>query len=376
VLPAAPKAVLVLKPCCLGDVLIATTVVGQLRQRYPAAKIAFAVGPWSKAAIEHHPDVDELVDCGRVGNGGRFGWTDYWALTRRLKQGGYEIAYVLDRSPLLTFLPFLAGIPHRVGIDSAGRGFSLTIKVPWNAMKHESELYLDTLRVSGWEPQEPRTRFVPSPEDRYWARQHLPLASSNARPDRRLVAVLPGGGVNPGMTMVSKRWFPERFAALIERLLAHGHTVVLVGAPSDIPVNLSVMAALPEPCRPSKDLIDLTAATSFGQLGAVIECCHLFVGNDSGPTHLAVAVGTPTVAIFGPTSPSMYGPGQGLGKVVYKPVACSPCFIKGRCARDCQDFRCLQAITVDDVWLEVEQILGVEQRRVDAVPTSGTPGFP
>src|SRR5688572_27452735 len=119
-LPPEPSF-LIIKPCCLGDVLMATAAIGQLRKAYPKSRIAFAVGDWAKEVIVHCPNVDEIVSCGRVGAGVSFNWSDYISLVQNARKGNYDACLVLDRSPLLTLVPFLAGIKHRIGLNSRYR---------------------------------------------------------------------------------------------------------------------------------------------------------------------------------------------------------------------------------------------------------------
>ncbi len=359
--PSLPSSIVVVKPCCIGDVLMATAVVGQLRRAYPQARLAFAVGDWSRRVVEGNPLIDEIVPCGRVAAGAPYGLRDYLGLVRRLRRGRYDLAVVLERSAVLSLLPFLAGIPHRVGIDSGGRGFSLTIRVPWRGQRHEAELYLDTVRALGLSIEEPRASFYPSDADRDWAARVRqgpepgPHSSGAASAPRRVrVALHAGGGSNPGMVLTAKQWLPERFAELARRLLEAGAEVVLLGGSSDRPVSDRVRSILGSEGEP---ILDLTGATTLGQLGAVISSCDLFVGNDSGPTHLAAAVGTPVVAIFGPSTPQMYGPLGPHTHVIYRPVECSPCFVNGSFARHCRHYRCQHAISVDDVWEAVVRLL-------------------
>ncbi len=342
-----PNSILIIKPCCLGDVLMATPVIAALRQAFPRARIDFAVGGWSRAIVENNPHLDGLpvgrhglVDCGPVGSGSRYSWREYLDLVRRIRAGGYEACFVLARSPLISLLPYLGGIPHRVGLDSRGRGFSLTVGVPVAGLKHEADLYLDTVRAVGIEVNEPRLEFYPTGEDRRHVAEILSSASQVP-----LVVIHPAGGSNPGMTLSAKRWPPQRFAALADRLIEErGAQVLLVGGPDDGPIAAAIKDGMrQEPC-------DLTGQLTFGQLGALLERCDLFVGHDTGAMHLAVAVGAPVVAIFGPSDPRMYGPYGEKSVALWHDVGCNPCLLRGRWDTACRRFRCIEAVTVEEVW--------------------------
>jgi lipopolysaccharide heptosyltransferase II len=340
-----PNSILILKPCCLGDVLMATPVIAALRQAFPKARIDFAVGGWSRAMVENNSHLDGLVDCGPVGSGSRYSWREYLDLVRRIRAGRYEACFVLDRSPLLSLLPYLGGIPHRVGLDSRGRGFSLTVSVPVVGLKHEAELYLDTMRAVGIEVNKPRLEFYPTEEDRRHVAAMLLDKCQVAISQVPLVVIHPAGGSNPGMILSAKRWPPQRFAALADRLIEERRAqVLLVGGPDDEPIAATIKEGMRQvPC-------DLTGQLTLGQLGALLEGCDLFIGHDTGAMHLAVAVGTPVVAIFGPSDPRMYGPYSENSVALWHDVGCNPCLLQGRWDTTCRRFRCIEAVTVEEVW--------------------------
>ena len=335
-----PSSILIIKPCCLGDVLMATPAIAALRQAFPKARIDFAVGGWSRAVVESNPHLDGIMDCGRVGGGSRYSWREYLNLVRRIRAEKYEACFVLDRSPLISLLPYLGGVPQRVGLDSRGRGFSLTVGLPVVAPKHETELYLDTVRAVGIEVNEPRLEFYPTDEDRRHVAEMLRAVSQAP-----LVVIHPAGGSNPGMILSAKRWPPQRFAALADRLIEEkGTQVFLVGGPDDGPIAAAIKEAM------RQEPWDLTGQLTFGQLGALLERCELFVGHDTGAMHLAVAVGTPVVAIFGPSDPRMYGPYGKKGVTLWHDVGCNPCLLHGRWNTACRHFRCIEAVIVEEVW--------------------------
>ncbi len=231
---------------------------------------------------------------------GRFDAAVYARVLRRVRAGRFDAALVLDRTPLLTALPLLAGIPVRAGIDSAGRGFPLNVRVPWDAVEHEATLFLRVGAALGVPTAGARLRFVPGAEDEARAAALWAQAGLDGLP---AVALFPGGGHNPGMALDAKRWPAARYAALADALYQeHGLAVVLTGAGDDRAVTAAVRRSMRVPA------VDLAGRTTIGVLGALLRRCALYVGNDTGPTHLAAAVGVPVVAIFGPTDPAVYAP--------------------------------------------------------------------
>lgn len=288
--PVQVHRLVVLKPCCLGDVVFATAAIAALANRFPQAVIDVAVGSWSRAVLENNPRIRALVDAGRVGQGA-YGWRDVRTLAETLRRNGYDAAVTLDRSPVVGIIPWLAGIPHRAGMDSHGRGFAHTVRsaVP-DAPRHEADLYLDVVRVL-------------SPDDgtAFWTEFYPPDDVPPIVSDAPFAVLHPAGGVNPGMKMVDKRWPPARFAALADRLAVAGWRVVFSGTADDAPLCTEIVTQM------THSATILAGKLSLGQFGALCRRAALFVGGDTGATHIAVASGCKVVAIFGPTDPRRYG---------------------------------------------------------------------
>lgn len=294
--PRSPARLVVLKPCCLGDLVQATAVLAALHDRWHDAPITVGSGRWSLPAVAHHPAVAATFDLGNAGVRGRQRPADLLRLWRALRRGRFDLAVVPDRSPVLCLLTFLAAIPARAGLDSGGRGRLYTVRAAPLPRAHELDQAARLLAQLGIRAL-PLPRVYPGPEGE---REAAALAAT--LPTGRPLALLaPGGGENPGTTMPSKRWDPAGFAALAQALQADGLAPVLVGAASDRAAAAAVLAAAPE-------LLDWTGRTSVAGLAALAGRARLYVGNDSGTTHLAAAAGCPTVAVFGPTAPALYGP--------------------------------------------------------------------
>jgi lipopolysaccharide heptosyltransferase II len=328
-----------------------TPLLDVLRRNYPAASITYVAGSWSKVIVEHSPAVNSVINSGTVGIPGRYSLKDYFRLALLLRRRHFDLAFVLDRSPLMTLLPWFAGVPRRVGPDSLGRGFSLTDRVPVSTspqqLQHQAEIYLDLARAIGLSVDHPRMRFVTTQEER------LVVA-----PDTKLrVAVFPGGGSNPGMELTVKRWPLERYREIVRRLVTERDVpVLLIGGADDKALTQALRDGLDVP---DGTVSDLAGKTSFGELAAYIEASALFIGNDSSPMHLAAAVGTPVLAIFGPTSPQEYGPyplDDAKHSALWRNPKGRPCFFLGK-MQQCADCTCMQAVTVEDVWAGIERFI-------------------
>jgi len=328
-----------------------TPLLEVLRRHYPQTTITYVAGSWSKVIAEHQPTVDTVIDCGSVGIPGRYRFSDYLALAMRLRRDHFELAFVLDRSPMLTLLPWLAGIPRRVGLDSQGRGFSLTDRVvvlssPQH-LQHEADMYLDLARALHLSIDHPRMHFVPTSEEQ----------ATVVRAECRQVAIFPGGGSNPGMELTAKRWPLERYRELASRLIHDLNVqVLLIGGPGDATLTRALMDGLDVP---PDNILDLAGKLQFGQLAAQLQSCCLFVGNDSSPMHLAAAVGIPVIAIFGPTSPQEYGPypaDDPKHVAIWHHPTENPCFFLGK-MRNCNNCTCMQAVTVEEVWSVAHRLI-------------------
>lgn len=345
-----PRNILVVKPCCLGDVLLTTPLVAALRTNYPTAQITYAVRPWARPMVASSPHIDAVLTLPET-------WTlgALVAVVRELRRRSFDLVCVPDRSPTLTLLMWWAGIPQRVGLDSAGRGFAYTHPVAVTSIvQHEADVYNQLALAMGLPVPPHRLFFFPPPVAQQALSNMLAVPHD---PDRRLVVVHPGGGQNPGMTLHRKRWLPERWAAVINALVqdAAAH-VLLIGGPGDEAVVEAVAAGV---------------LTSVGMhvmrwdwnvLGALLQQCDLFLGHDTGMMHLATAVGTPTVAVFGPSDPQIYGPYGQHAAYVWRPTPSSPCFYEGVAQPECPcAMQCMRNVQVADVLSAARALLVREQ---------------
>jgi len=334
--PGSWRSVLVLRPCCIGDVLQSTALVWVLRQALPDVRLGYAVGPWSRPVLEGNPHLDEILDTGSVVGGVKPSLRAYWNLVTRLRQGRWDACFVLERSPLFGLAAWLAGIPDRIGLDSAGRGLALTWRVALRPRRQEAEAALDLARAVGLDVTGARTEFCPSQTDF----QELERVAPDG--DRPWVAIAPGGGVNPGTELTAKRWDADRFGALAQRLADRGYLPVFIGGPPD---HAPVQAAL---AASNGTAVNLCGRLSLTAVGALLQRSRLLVANDTGVMHLAAAVNTPVVGLFGPTDPAMYAPYGVRQRTVWHPQICSPCFRQRQRPPDCR-LECMKAITVDEV---------------------------
>jgi len=305
--------ILLIRPCCIGDVVLATAALTALRRAYPQAHITWAVGGWSQQAIAHHPALDALLDTGPAALPVR-SFVGFWRFLRQMRAGHYDLAVSLVRSPLMSVAVGLSGIPQRAGIDSSGRGFgyNLRAKIDPAEVRHEAEIYLDVLRLLGI--------------DTVGIKANLPVLAASRDAVKNLlkqhqvpapyIVIHPAGGSNPGMMMHSKRWPPQNFAAVGDALAAELKArIMLIGGPNDRPIVAAVIKQMRTPATV------FAGELSFPQIGALAADAALYIGNDTGLTHLAAASGAKTIMIFGPSDPRRYAPFTANSRALWKPVA-------------------------------------------------------
>lgn len=310
------KRIVLIKPCCMGDVLMATAAITALREALPNTQIDMAVGPWSRPAVANNPRLNSLVDFPEatlksIGS--------YMRMVRQIRRGRYGAALVLDRSPLLNLLPALADVPIRAGLDSDGRGIGLThpIPCPGNSVRHEVEWYLDVVRALGLPTRrEVALEFYPTDSEKERTTILLSEAiGEDGESESGCVAIHLGGGSNPGMKLLSKRWQPGGWARIADWLAeTYEPTILLLGGPGkeDRKAAEEVKSALFPATLPY--VVDMVGKLEWGEMAALIKRCNLFLGNDTGAMHLATAVSTPVVALFGPSDPARYGPWDPSGR--------------------------------------------------------------
>jgi len=302
-----PERIVFIRPCCIGDVVLATACLKAIRTRFPAAHITWAVGGWSRQAVEHHPLVDAVLDTGSAALpvksvGGFFNFV------RRLWQGNFDLAISLVRSPLMSAAVYLSGIPQRAGLDSNGRGFGYNwrARIDPQQPRHEAEIYLDAARLLGAETAGCFANVPLDPDAQSRMRQQV---------SSPYIVINPAGGSNPGMVMDSKRYPPAQLAALANILSAEqGANIVLLAGPQDGDIAAAVTAHLSHPPQ------SFIGALSFPEMAALAAGALLYIGNDTGLTHFAAAAGARTVMILGPSDPARYAPFTPESLALWQPV--------------------------------------------------------
>lgn len=317
-----PTRIALLKACCIGDVVFATPLLAALRRAFPESAIDWWVSDWALDAIREHPAITRVIPTG-AGATPANNLRGIVRLAGRLRAGRYDWLIVPDRSPRLSMAAWLSGIPVRAGLDSAGRGFGYTVRAPINPTerRHEAEIYLDVARRLSLDT---RDCWVNSPaSERAIEAIRATLRERGIGDQVPLILIHPGGGVNPGMTLTSKRWPPDRFAALAGRIAEKiGAQILVLGGTHESELAQSVVKSVK--IGHNADLSGVLSLTHIAALAALPQTA-LYIGNDNGVAHLSAAAGARVLMIFGPSDPLRYAPFVPADRAAYawRPFALS-----------------------------------------------------
>lgn len=365
-----PRRLLIRGVNWLGDAIMTTPALLRLREALPQAHLSLLTPRKLADLWRYHPALDGVIPF-ESGEG-------LWKIARRLRRGSFEAALVLPNSPRAALEVWLAGIPLRVGYARPWRTWLLTRAIQPDAgqvaMRKRSTREIRRLVTV------PPAGSAPLPADSHHLHHYLHLVASlgahpeplrphlEVRPSEveavcqkfagldALAAEGPLFGLNPGAEYgPAKRWPQDRFiAAAIELQIRTRCRWWVFGGKADQSLADQIVAAVQQanPARASA-VRSLAGQTSLRELCAALKACHLVLTNDTGPMHVAAAVGTPVVVPFGSTSPELTGPGLPADprhRLLRPNAPCSPCF-----RRACPiDFRCMTSVTVARV---VETVL-------------------
>jgi heptosyltransferase II len=377
--PTAPSARLLIRGVnWLGDAVMTTPALGRLRERFPGAHIALLTHEKLAPLWANHPSLNEILTLSQD--------ESPWSVARRLRAQCFDTALLFPNSHRSALEVFLARIPRRAGYARPLRNWLLTQPVDQRpghvAMRKRSVREIEELVGVTTTPRESSGHGSgPNPEagDAHHVRQYLHLAAAlgaTAKPSAPELCVTesevraveakfdlgqvqtsgrPILGLNPGAEYgPAKRWPEERFSAVAVDVQKRTDCVWLVfGGPHDAALANAIAA---RSGLDGRQLRVLAGQTSLRELMALLKLCRVLLTNDSGPMHVAAALGTPVVVPFGSTSPELTGPGlvgDSRQQWLRADVPCAPCFL-----RTCPiDFRCMKGITVEQVVGAVDKVL-------------------
>jgi heptosyltransferase-2 len=337
-----PLKILAVRLDRMGDMLLTFGAFAAIRRAHPDARLTVLTRPYTADLPMRSGAVDDVLVYDYRRGGAHATPRGYARLVQELRRRAYDVAFILHPTLRSHLLCFLAGIPERVGY--AARGAALLTRAVRDrrheGLQHESRNVLEVLGAAGIAANEETAAFRVFAEDEREGGRLLEDAAVG--PDYFVL--------HPGSDSPSKRWAPERFAAL-GRLLAREARVVIVGDARHAVPNAEVARAIGPACA------DLTGRTAAPCLAAVLRRARALVSNDSGPVHLGVLVGTPVVSIFGRNEPGLgprrWGPLGERAATIHKNVGCLACL-----ADDCPiGFECLKAVEPEEVFAAVRALV-------------------
>ncbi len=388
-MPSTPR-ILIRGTNWLGDAVMTTPALLRLREKFPDAHIAILTPEKLKDLWLHHPAIDEIISFAPN--------ESVWKIAKKLRlrlgaevlratenkfHAGYikpfplfDLALVLPNSPRSAIEAWLAGIPKRIGYARPWRNFFLTqiIAPRADAVKMQKRSVREILKLTAENSKfKIQNSKLGPPAHQIFEYLHLTSAlGANSEPLPPQLVVTPEEieatkkkfgldkisnlifGLNPGAEYgPAKRWPVERFISAAKEIGQKTNcTWILFGGKNDLEITNQIESAIRQP---QSTIVNLAGQTSLRELMALLKSCRVLLTNDTGPMHVAAALGIPVVAIFGSTSSELTGPissNEVQHQIIKSNVPCSPCFL-----RECPiDFRCMNSISVEQV---VEAILRV-----------------
>jgi heptosyltransferase II len=347
------KKILLIRVDDIGDVILATPVIQNLQEYFPLAAIDLLLKSSTKPIVLNHPCVKQIweLDPFWMRSAKPFNLARFRTLIRQLRGEKYDLTIELRGNPFNILLTSFIGSRYRVGYGAQGLGFLLTSAVPYEeTLKHEIERNLDILRGLRLPISSQRPEFFVS--EAAESRIQGFLRENGIQGEHLLVAMHPGASWPP------KCWPIENYATLATVLIdRHRAKIILIGDTKETGLCIRLRDIMGPEER--QHVVIAAGATTLQETAALIKSSKLFIGSDSGPLHIAHAVNTSAVALFGPQSPVMYGPHQNSAVAIYRKVDCSPCIqkVSQGCQRGLTCCDGLMSITPEEVLETIEGIL-------------------
>jgi lipopolysaccharide heptosyltransferase II len=335
-----PQRIVLIKPSALGDIVHALPVLSAMRRRFPSAHITWVVNRVYEPLLLGHPDLDATLpfDRGALRGGWLAAARTFGRFYRTLRAGRFDLAIDLQGLFRSGLIAWASGARRRVTLACAREGARFfctdTVALPRAGM-HAIDRYWCLAEVLG-AGDGPKVFHVPvAPTAAVWASEVL----------RELPR--PWMVLGPGSRWLTKRWPPEHFAALAGRARAEfGGSIVLVGGRDEVALSAAVRAHLHGPS------LDLTGRTALPQLAAILARADVMLANDTGPMHLAVALGRPVVAPYTCTRVAWTGPYGQDSRAVETRVRCA-----GSCRKRCWRMECMAELAPDRLWPVLHEVL-------------------
>ncbi len=354
------KKFLIINPFGIGDVLFTTPVIRAIKEAYPQSFIGYWCNERAGEILKNNPRVDTVFalsrgDLKKIRHKSPIkGMGILLSLVRKIRQEKFEVSLDFSLDHRYSLISKLAGIKKRSGFDYKRRGGFLThrISIEGYTSKHVVEYYLDLLKFIDIKPQHYNLELFISAECKLKSKNIL--ARYGIKESELVVGIAPGAGASWGKDAAVKHWPAEKYGELADRIAENFNAkIIIFGDGSEKPIAEVIMnTARYKP-------IDLAGKTTLEELAGLISNLNILITNDGGPLHMAVALGIKTVSIFGPVDETVYGPYPPSAKhtVIKEDIDCRPCYQNFRFAGCMNDRRCLEDISVDEVYSAVDKLI-------------------
>lgn len=343
------QRILLFQTAFIGDVILTLPLAQALREQFPDAHIAFVAIPSAAPALEHHPAINEIVIYDK--RKAQRGLSGIRLMISRLRASSFDLAFIPHRSIRSALIVWCARIPRRIGFSTSAGKFLFTDVVAPATSAHEIERNLDLLKPL-FDRRFPTAlpNLYPNGMDRDIVTSILAEPSLGASPSD-LVAIAPGS------VWATKRWPKEYFIGLGKLLRERDVSIVLVGGKDDVILCDDIQRQIGD-----ARVLNVAGKLSLLQSAELIRRCRVAVSNDSAPMHLAAAVRTPVVALYGATIPQFgFAPLGPRDQIVETPgLPCRPCSIHGGNSCPVKTFACMHMISPAAVMARIELILAAK----------------
>lgn len=349
------KNILILKLSAIGDMLMATPAIREIRRQYPSAKIFHLIGKWSSEIMSANPNIDELIVVDE-----KIFWKKkiipVVKLLLELRKKKIDIVFNMHWSEWMNLFVFAVGAKERIGFTRSGSGIFLTKKIPYSEGEkgpHQIEQYLALTgnpgsAISSDVKKTPEIFFRKGEIEEYNNKFRDFFAANG----KDIIAVAPGGGSNPKDSMPGRRWHCSGYVELVNKIVKNtGYSVILLGRGDDREVVNRILSE-----NKNKRITGFVDRLNLHENAYMLQNSLILVCNDSALMHLASAVGTKCLSIFGPTAPYDKAP-QGREHIyMYSAVSCSPCYKFGAFP-ECDKQHCFDTIKPDEVFKVLQKMV-------------------
>jgi lipopolysaccharide heptosyltransferase II len=359
------KKILILRPRAIGDVILTTPFIRNVKREFPDAQIDYLVEPFVKPVLEGNPYITNIILLQRQkiknepenvkaiknklqNSKSSVKIIDNIKFYLKFFKNRYDLVFDLWGNLRTALISFLTGAKYRVGFTFRFRKYFYNIKVkPDICPKYNVHYHLDLLRAIGIEPDSEKTEFYISNSDEIFIKEFL---KNSGITDRDILI-----GLNPNGSWVTKRWFEKKFAKLAELILKEiaDAKIIILWGPGELGIAQNIINAISY----KKEKVILAPETNLKEMGALIKNLDLIVTNDGAASHIAVALDTKSLTIYGPTNPKSWSPSGNKRHLALAPdVLCAPC---DKTVCPFGTIECMNRIKEEDVFLKLKELLNL-----------------